>query len=114
MSKSEWKELPEWTKPEEYAFLEGATPQVWAWEFLRRNAEYREDWKRYAENKASFYYCPPKNDHENDKRWMARVVSTSNADPVKTRMDLHIANKWSLGQLHRPDLPYTPAIHFMK
>lgn len=37
--------MPDWRKPAEYAFTENLTPTGWAWEFLRRNPEYREGWK---------------------------------------------------------------------
>lgn len=36
--------MPDWRKPEDYVFTKTLEPYRWAWEFLRRNPEYRKDW----------------------------------------------------------------------
>jgi hypothetical protein len=36
--------MPDWRKAEDYAYTESLTLHQWAWEFLRRNPAYREDW----------------------------------------------------------------------
>lgn len=33
-----------WRNESDYSFTEGLAPKWWAWEFLRRNADYRRDW----------------------------------------------------------------------
>ena len=38
--------LPDWTKPEQYPDPKNASLEQWAWEFLRRNPEYQEDYVR--------------------------------------------------------------------
>jgi len=40
---------PNWRKPEDYDWLDSATPAQWAWEFLRRNPEYINAWERYVD-----------------------------------------------------------------
>jgi hypothetical protein len=35
----------DWKNEEDYDYTEKHTPELWAWEFLRRNPDYRKDWK---------------------------------------------------------------------
>jgi len=37
----------DWRDPAVYAFTAGLSPQQWAWEFLRRNPEYRRQWQAF-------------------------------------------------------------------
>jgi len=39
-----WKR--NWRDPKDYGFTKKLTSEGWAWEFLRRNPEYRKDWER--------------------------------------------------------------------
>ena len=34
----------DWRNPKDYEFTQSLNPHQWAWEFLRRNPEYRKDW----------------------------------------------------------------------
>ena len=36
--------MPDWRKAQDYSFCESLTREQWAWEFLRRNPEYRQDY----------------------------------------------------------------------
>ncbi len=38
------KWLPDWKNPRDYPLEDQATPEMWAWEFLRRNSEYQLDY----------------------------------------------------------------------
>lgn len=39
--------MPDWRKPDDYPLTKDLlTGREWAWEFLRRNPKYREEWKR--------------------------------------------------------------------
>lgn len=38
--------IKNWRDPKEYAYMKKHTPELWAWEFLRRNPDYNRDWKR--------------------------------------------------------------------
>ncbi len=40
--------MPDWRNPEDYAYLEGYDLHHWAWEFLRRNPEYRAAYYAFA------------------------------------------------------------------
>jgi hypothetical protein len=46
-------ELPDWRNPADYAYTEDFALHDWAWEFLRRNPEYRADWAALAEKRPS-------------------------------------------------------------
>lgn len=39
--------MPDWRDRDAYSYTETLTLHQWAWELLRRNAEYREAWQRY-------------------------------------------------------------------
>jgi Family of unknown function (DUF6499) len=41
---------PDWRDAKQYPDPRQASPSHWAWEFLRRNKEYQEDWARFAGN----------------------------------------------------------------
>lgn len=36
----------DWKDEEEYKYMDNHTPELWAWEFLRRNPDYQKDWLR--------------------------------------------------------------------
>jgi hypothetical protein len=35
----------DWRNVKDYDYMDNHTPELWAWEFLRRNPEYRKDWE---------------------------------------------------------------------
>ena len=39
----------DWHNPEEYAFTHNLSGAQWAWEFLRRNRDYRQEWAAFNE-----------------------------------------------------------------
>jgi hypothetical protein len=39
--------MPDWRKPQDYDFTKVLTADQWAWEFLRRNPDYRHEWQRF-------------------------------------------------------------------
>ena len=40
--------MPDWRHAEDYAFTADLTRHQWAWEFLRRNPDYRREWAAFA------------------------------------------------------------------
>lgn len=36
----------DWKNEKDYDYTKDHTPELWAWEFLRRNPEYRKDWEK--------------------------------------------------------------------
>jgi hypothetical protein len=43
---------PDWRSPSNYHYLEKLDRAGWAWEFLRRNQEYRKDFVRILDSTA--------------------------------------------------------------
>ncbi|MDY7091331.1 MAG: DUF6499 domain-containing protein [Acidobacteriota bacterium] len=39
--------MADWRNPEDYTYTQGLTLHQWAWEFLRRNSDYRDDWRAF-------------------------------------------------------------------
>ncbi len=114
MSKSEWKELPDWRKPEEYAFMADVAPEVWAWEVLRRNPDYRADWQSRDTLMEMKHYHPPLEATETADQWIARVLLKTDIEPTTMREDLHRAQKWGLQKLYNPEQPFSPSMRFIK
>ena len=127
MSQSKWNDLPDWTDAENYAFLDEATPEVWAWEFLRRHPQYRTDWDYYAkvvkkaksvagadwqDSKWSWHYSPPKlNEAETYTRWRARAI-LSGQHPTRERIHEYMPKKWGLKHMAPYHLSYGKYIRF--
>lgn len=40
----------DWRNPNDYRFTETLSPELWAWQFLRRNPEYRRDYEWFISN----------------------------------------------------------------
>jgi hypothetical protein len=52
MENQSWR--PDWKKKSEYPHHKKATVEQWAWEFLRRNIEYQDDYKKFKKNPEKF------------------------------------------------------------
>jgi hypothetical protein len=117
MSKSKWKELPDWQNAEDYAFLDTAPTTIRAWEALRRHEAYRKDWDEFQallagnNGKQPVYYNPPKPPKWDEQRWLKHVVS-QNLEPKITTESQKRAEVWGLREMLNPSEPYYPAIGF--
>lgn len=128
MLKSEWKELPDWQNRDDYAFMIGVKPEVWAWEFLRRKKEYRDDWDYFAPlvKKAKamagkqwrscplvIRYEPAKLDeNEPDDVWLARVALGDGPEPLKETVNEYLARRWELMYMAPYDQPHSSYVAF--
>jgi hypothetical protein len=57
--------MPDWRDPEAYAFTAHLTREQWAWEFLRRNPDYRREWAVFVatwRDLEAAYGSPPNRD----------------------------------------------------
>jgi len=57
--------MPDWRHAEDYAFTADLTRHQWAWEFLRRNPDYRRQWAAFAAtwwDLEAAYGSPPNRD----------------------------------------------------
>jgi len=50
--------MPDWRNPDDYTYLERMLPRGWAWEFLRRSAEYRTAWAEWSAVQATLHTSP--------------------------------------------------------
>ena len=63
--------VPDWQNATLYYFSESLGTDEWAWQFLRRNPDYRADWHWFKTIWADLeadYGCPPKRDFQQWKR----------------------------------------------
>jgi len=61
--------LPDWRQPQNYSYTESLSVEQWAWEFLRRNRGYQQDWQWFWATWQSLearYGKPPERDFQ---RW---------------------------------------------
>ena len=62
---------PDWTRTDDYGFTERLSAGQWAWEFLRRNKGYQQDWQWFWTTWQSLearYGKPPERDFQRWKR----------------------------------------------
>lgn len=58
---------PNWRDPDDYAFTADLCPEQWAWEFLRRNPDYRREWADFRDTWQALeaaYGRPPERDFQ--------------------------------------------------
>jgi hypothetical protein len=72
--------IPNWREDEEYRDCRTLTSEQWRWEFLRRSAEYRDDWLREAGS--------PSPEFIDSELLMARYRITEQPNPSLTALDL--------------------------
>ena len=115
---SKWQEHPLWSDDGAYDFLNGASVEVWAWEFLRRSDKYCKDWKRISqltlqERKSQYDFIPPLNSGESEQKWLRRCVANG-LEPQKMQIDRAAAKKWGLEKLCDPKRPFEQGVQFLK
>lgn len=79
--------IPNWRNLEEYPNPKTTTPQEWAWEFLRRNNEYRADWFELHKDLCEInYYEAWKSfkilnnfDSEDEEVWAFETIKKANS-----------------------------------
>jgi hypothetical protein len=106
--------MPDWKNEDDYAFTNDLNDEEWAWEFLRRNEEYREDFRQFQEtikqlkdeygkdpkewpkDSRAFFYDPPRNKEESEKKWKNRIIDEYDTDPKQYRLEKGYVKKWKL------------------
>ena len=96
-----------WKNDADYAFTKGLDLHGWAWEFLRRNSDYWDDWNKelqtyyqitpaYKVDIKDDCFCIEQNQIDCKKKWwIARFVNPDTDDPIM----LDFVN--SYGHIHR-------------
>lgn len=95
--------LPDWRQPQNYSYTASLCVEQWAWEFLRRNKAYQQDWRWFWATWQSLearYGKPPERDFQ---RWERdpdayRMVDDSSAecrvDQDKMLIECWMGAKW--------------------
>ena len=81
-----------WRDPADYAFTEALAGAQWAWEFLRRNPEYRREWAAFWETWQALedaYGSPPDRDFCAWKRDARAWVPAADVRGAQCRVDGH-------------------------
>jgi len=106
-----------WKNPEDYSNLSDLTPKFLAWEFLRRNKEYQEDWYNFSKK----YLL--KNGNYHVKWWVRGYAKKeqdggmilSPSDPhLAITADNHLQPKWRIFQLIPPWQIYPLQLAFLE
>lgn len=123
--------MPDWKSDADYDFTDKLSPEGWAWEFLRRNPRYRDQYKevravgseyeqKYGPNKRkwpkeepAFIFTPPKKPSEAVKRWRTRCALAEGEPPKIVPMERYYAEKWGLrDQMFDPGLGVEQGVRF--
>ena len=82
---------PDWRKDEDYAYTKKLGNAGWAWEFLRRNDEYKKSWEAFRlqaseykkefglewrEERSTWLYDPPLSEGETPNEWLQRCIES--------------------------------------
>lgn len=96
---------PDWKKADDYAYLKKLeTGPQWAWEFLRRNQEYRKSYFKHESQLTEYMYDPPKPDGTSDTKWVMHLIAHG-YEPRKQLVGTIIARRWGLkGTPIHPDI----------
>jgi hypothetical protein len=79
--------MPNWRMAEDYAYCKGIALQSWAWEFLRRNPGYLQEWLTLQEVEAAIVAAADAADNE-------RVAAADSRDGARRAM----GEKWGLAR----------------
>ncbi len=126
----------DWREEKDYEYTAELSDEGWAWEFLRRNTEYKEDYKRVSSvllgcnpeysnlpinitdkfkfPEEWFFFDPPKKTGETSKEWWRRILDEG-LEPHCLTLELGYAKKWYLrNQMFNPAIRYNEDIEFRK
>lgn len=124
--------ISDWRSAGDYPCADTASAEQWAWEFLRRNPQYQQDWAGYVQRcravvpgfaqgeeltQADFrsllehdslqVYDPPRLDGETEGEWIRRV-----GKGVSSSLGGTMADKWGISSFYDPASGYSPLLSF--
>lgn len=124
----------DWQNDAAYKYTKKLDWAGWAWEFLRRNPEYKADWAEFIKKKAelekvygkiaswktkaleaepkAWHYDPPKMPGESDAVWKMRCIGEG-FEPVRSSIVIGPAKKWGLRQFYDPDIATDGEFRFL-
>lgn len=110
-----WKPALNWACDGDYSYLEKASNEEFAWEFLRRNSEYLKLWHRLKDRPHLFeknIYRPKKRAKECDAQWQKRVHYDLNIRKKPFSIAQHYGKQFGLAQLYNPYLGFEQGVKF--
>jgi len=112
---------PNWCNADEYPRAKGTPPSVWAWEFLRRNPDYIEDWITFKSRIGEYadrypnLSSPEMAEFLMDKRFKhvvtTRAINSGDYRKTETPLTNYYGRKWGLMQIADPDASYDQRTH---
>ena len=98
--------MPNWRNPDDYRFTRQLSREQWAWEFLRRNPDYRREWQAFWETWQALEADYGKAPNRDFTRWKrdprAYVIETDDdcdsdsckVDGEKILIECHLGARW--------------------
>jgi hypothetical protein len=110
--------LPDWRNPGDYSFPRNFPTYRWAWEFLRRNPDYREDWSTVLSR-----FRSKTGEFKDYKDWKERLLRgerlvlagelwSDNPDDPLFYFPVEEAEKWGLRVLVNPSTDHPADLGF--
>lgn len=124
--------MPNWKNEAEYSFTENLSAEGWAWEFLRRNPNYRDayievnailsryedehgsDRKSWPREEPAFVFSPPKAPQEDIPAWRIRCGLEGDQLPKIVPVDQYHAHEWGLrNRMFNPEHGVEQGVRFL-
>lgn len=110
--------MPDWRKPDDYHFPRNFPAYRWAWEFLRRNPDYRKDWSNVLSR-----FRSKTGEFQEHKDWKERLrrgeylvldgeIGTDDPDDPLFYLPVVEANNWGLRVLVNPSTDHPADLGF--
>jgi hypothetical protein len=102
--------MPDWRIPEDYSFTADLNGEQWAWEFLRRNPDYKDDYEASFEPDRLWLdaprsrlnehaiFIPPKFDDETPLEWQRRTILAGTSSPLAYRPARYYGLHWPIAE----------------
>ncbi|WP_211904832.1 transcriptional regulator domain-containing protein [Ralstonia syzygii] len=120
---------PNWRNADDYPRPDDASPAEWAWEFLRRNPEYIDDWKVFKESIGEYadrypnlsgqemarFLMDKRYQHVTETGTLSREELLAGAKGTYCKVETPLANwygsKWGMRQIADPSTTYDRRTH---
>lgn len=117
--------LPDWENEDNYP--ESLAPEGWAWEFLRRNKDYKTSWDKYLARRQAllekygpedqwpatvhtgtdvWYFDPPALEGETQSAWRARIKASGQVPRGPLPLSHGMGEEWGLAEMFNPSFTW--------
>lgn len=114
--------MPDWKNPDDYTFCETLSREQWAWEFLRRNPDYRHEWAEFIATWRALEADYGKAPNRDFQRWKADPRAyvledeidcdsdSCKVDDNKVMIECHLGARWGFYKFPLDPATDTPEI----